>query len=212
LPTTRFCMIRHGETAWNAERRMQGQIDVPLNANGHRQAQAMAEAVAHESFAAIYSSSLSRARETAEAAAQRLHLPVLLRAELRERNYGIFQTNTATALAEKHPEAYVKHVTRDPDYDYEGGESLRLFANRVEAGLKALAAQHPDQQLLVVTHGGVLDIVYRLATGRGLSTPRDFSIPNAALNWLDHVDGEWRMELWGDTEHLQRLAALDELK
>lgn len=212
MPTTRFCAIRHGETAWNAERRMQGQVDVPLNANGHRQAQAMAEAVAQEPFTAIYSSSLGRARETAEAAAQRLHLPVVLRAELRERNYGIFQNNTALELAAKHPEAYIKHQSRDADYDYEGGESLRVFAARVEAGLAAIARQHPDQQVLIVTHGGVLDVLYRFATCRGLSEPRDFTIPNAALNWLDLVDGVWRLELWADCEHLSRLPALDEVK
>jgi probable phosphoglycerate mutase len=205
-------MIRHGETAWNAERRMQGQIDVRLNANGHRQAQAMAEAVAHEPFTAIYSSSLGRAVETAEAAAQRLHLPVALRPELCERNYGIFQNNTTEELAALYPEAYVKHLSRDPEYDYEGGESLRIFAMRVEAGLNLLSRQHPDEQVLIVTHGGVLDIVYRLATGRGLSEPRDFSIPNAALNWLDQIDGIWRLELWADTEHLTRDSALDEVK
>jgi probable phosphoglycerate mutase len=204
-------MIRHGETAWNAERRMQGQVDVPLNATGHRQAQAMAEAISGEPFAAIYSSSLTRARETAEAAAQRLHLPVLMRSELRERHYGLFQNLTAAELAASHPEAYIKHEARDPDYDYEGGESLRVFATRIEAGLLALAAEHREQQLLVVTHGGVLDIVYRLATGRPLAAPRDFAIPNAGLNWIDLSNGAWRIELWGDTEHLSSLATLDEL-
>jgi len=210
LPVTKFCLIRHGETAWNAELRIQGQIDVRLNANGHRQAQAMAEAIAHEPIAAIYSSSLSRARQTAEAVAQRLHLPVMLRPELRERDYGIFQTQTATELAQRHPEAYVKHEARDPDYDYEGGESLRVFAARVEAGLKALALAHLGEQILIVTHGGVLDIVYRLANGRPMSAPRDFPIPNAGLNWCDWVDGAWRIELWADIEHLARLEALDE--
>ncbi len=211
MGTTRFCMIRHGETAWNAERRMQGQIDVPLNATGHRQAQAMAEAIAHESFAAIYSSSLTRARDTADAAAQRLKLPVELRPELRERHYGIFQNHTAAESAARYPQAYAKLETRDPDYDNEGGESLRVFHARVEAGLRAMAGEHEEEQVLVVTHGGVLDIVYRLATGRALSSPRDFAIPNAALNWVDWTDGQWRIELWADTEHLTALASLDEV-
>jgi probable phosphoglycerate mutase len=202
LPTTRFCLIRHGETAWNAEKRIQGQLDIPLNATGHRQAQAMAEAIAHEPFAAIYSSGLGRARQTAEAAAQRLRLPIQFRAELRERHFGIFQNHTAAEAAQRYPESFAKHTLRDPDYDYEGGESLRVFAARVEAGLRAIAHEHTDQQVLIVTHGGVLDIIYRLATGRDLSQPRDFLLPNAGLNWIDWTGADWNIELWADTEHL----------
>jgi probable phosphoglycerate mutase len=172
----------------------------------------MAEAIAHEPFAAIYSSDLGRARETADAAAQRLRLPVMLRPELRERNYGIFQNSTARELAASYPDAYSRHESRDPDYDYEDGESLRVFVARVDACLLLLARQHTGEQVLVVTHGGVLDVVYRLATGRGMSEPRDFTIPNAALNWLHQVDGHWRLELWADTEHLSKLPVFDDVK
>jgi probable phosphoglycerate mutase len=132
--------------------------------------------------------------------------------ELRERNYGIFQGITARELAANSPDTYARHQSRDLDYDYESGESLRVFAERVDTGLLLIARQHFGEQVLVVTHGGVLDIVYRLATGRGISEPRDFTIPNAALNWLDLVEGIWRLELWADTEHLSRISALDEVK
>lgn len=210
MSITRFCLIRHGETAWNAEKRIQGQIDIPLNATGHRQAQAMAEAIAHEPFAAIYSSSLERARQTAAAAAQRLHLPVAQRDELCERHYGIFQNHTSAEAAARHPGPFARHTLRDPDYDYDGGESLRAFAARVSAGLRAIALAHPERQVLVVTHGGVLDIAYRLATGRDLALPRDFLLPNAGLNWIDWTGDGWRIELWADTEHLTLLDGRDE--
>jgi len=210
MPATRFCLIRHGETAWNAVKRIQGQIDVPLNATGLRQAQAMAEALADEPFAAVYTSSLTRARQTAEPASQRLKLPLRISHELRERHYGIFQDHTAAEAAARYPDAFARHAARDVDYDYEDGESLAAFAARVEAGLRAIARTHQDAQVLVVTHGGVLDIVYRLATGRPLSTPRDFPVVNAALNWVDWSDAGWRIELWADTEHLACFDGRDE--
>jgi probable phosphoglycerate mutase len=211
VTTVRFCLIRHGETAWNVEKRIQGQTDIPLNATGRRQAQAMAEAIAGEPFSATYSSDLLRARETAAAAGQRLHLPVRLRAGLRERHFGIFQELTAAEAAARHADAFARHTLRDPEFDYQHGESLNAFSLRVERELRELAGAHPEQQVLVVTHGGVLDIVYRLATGRDLSAPRDFLIPNTGLNWVDWTGESWRIELWGDTEHLEKLGSRDEL-
>ncbi|HEX5476491.1 MAG TPA: histidine phosphatase family protein, partial [Burkholderiales bacterium] len=91
---TRLCLVRHGETAWNAEGRVQGQLDIPLNAHGEGQARAVAQALAGERFDAIYASDLGRVRQTARPAAERLGLPVQLDTRLRERHYGIFQAIT----------------------------------------------------------------------------------------------------------------------
>ena len=203
--TTRICFVRHGETDWNAEKRIQGHIDVPLNETGRAQALATAFGVAHHSFAALYASDLGRAWQTAQAAAERLGLDVRPAPGLRERNYGIFQGLTADEGEQLHPAAYARYAARDPDYDFETGESLRGFADRVVAGVEWLVRHHADQTILAVSHGGVLDIIYRKATGRTLEAPRDFKIPNCALNWFAIDAHGWHLQTWADRHHLERV-------
>lgn len=210
MPATRLCAIRHGETAWNAERRIQGQLDEPLSAFGHAQARATANGLAREEFAAIYSSDLSRARQTAEAAAHLLKLPVTLLPELRERHYGVFQTLTYAEMRSRYPQEYARFEGREIDFAFpEGGESLRRFSERVLLCFEEIVERHAGGQVLVFTHGGVLDILHRRASGKPLSAPRDFEIPNAALNWLEVADGKWSVLTWADRGHLAE--ALDEL-
>jgi len=207
--STRICIVRHGETDWNAERRVQGQIDIPLNPVGLNQAKAAARGLAGESFSALYSSDLLRARQTAQQLASRHGLPLRVDAALRERHYGILQALTAEEARICHPQASLRHAERDPDYAFEGGESLVAFARRVLDGFEALGRRHAGETLLVVTHGGVLDILYRHATGRTLQGKRDFAVPNAAFNWLERAAEGWRVLAWADRRHLE--AALDEL-
>ncbi len=204
---TRICIIRHGETRWNAEGRIQGHTDIPLNETGRAQALAMAFNAAHHRFHAIYSSDLLRATETAQVLAQREDLEVKLLPQLRERHFGLFQGLTAAQGAARHPEAYAHYVARDLDYDFVTGESLRRFAERVADGIDWLVRHHGGQTVAAVSHSGVLDVVYRRATGRPLDTPRDFKIPNCALNWF-HFDGQgWHLDAWGDRHHLQDVLA-----
>lgn len=208
--TARLCLVRHGETAWNAERRIQGQLDVPLSTTGHAQARAAANALAREDFSAIYSSDLARALHTAEASAHLLKLPIRKEVALRERHYGVLQTLTYAEFERRHPNAYARFLAREEAFALpDGGESLRQFADRVNRCLDEIVAAHPDGQVLVVTHGGVLDIVHRRASGQPLSAPRDFEIPNAALNWLEVDRGMWTLLSWAERSHLAE--ALDEL-
>lgn len=207
--TTRLCLIRHGETAWNAEQRLQGHFDVPLNAVGLRQAAATAACLADQNFAACYSSDLKRAWQTALKASEVLGLAPSASTGLRERHYGLFQGLTYAEARQRFPDTYARFETRDPDFSIpEGGESLQDFSTRVAAALTAIVSQHRGACVLIVTHGGVLDIAHRMATGKSLTAPRDFTIPNAALNWIRH-DGRWALEVWGDASHLS--AARDEL-
>jgi len=205
--TTRICFIRHGETAWNAEKRIQGQTDIPLNETGHAQALAMAMAfnAAHYEFAAIYSSDLSRAYKTAEMAAERRGLEVKRLPQLRERHFGIFQGITAEEGAKLYPEAYAHYKARNPEYDFETGESLTGFAGRVHDAVDHLTRHHSGQTIAAICHAGVLDIIYRKATGRPLHTPRDFVIPNCALNWFRYDGQGWHLEVWDDHHHLARV-------
>lgn len=203
--TTRICFIRHGETDWNVEKRIQGHADIPLNATGRAQALAMAFSAAHARFDALYSSDLARALETAQALAQREALEIKPLPELRERHYGLFQGLTAAEGEARHPQAHAHYLARDLDYDFETGESLRDFAQRVEQAVHWLMQHHPGQTVAAVTHGGVLDILYRRATGRPLHTPRDFGIPNCSLNWF-HFDAQgWHLESWGDRHYLHQV-------
>lgn len=200
--TTRICFIRHGETDWNVDKRIQGHTDISLNETGRAQALAMAFNAAHQRFQTIYSSDLKRAVETASLLAQREDQEVRLLPQFRERHYGLFQGMTADEGAVRYPEAYAHYVARDLDYDFETGEPLREFAKRVADGIDWLVRHHSGQTIAVVSHSGVLDVIYRRATGRPLHTPRDFVIPNCALNWF-HFDGQgWHLDAWADRHYL----------
>lgn len=207
--TTRLCIVRHGETAWNAEHRVQGQLDVPLNAIGQAQALAAAKVLASERFDVIYSSDLQRARQTAEPAASALGREVLLERDLRERHYGIFERLTYAEVKLKFPEDYARFAARDPQFAFRTGERLQDFFERSIAILTRIAARHPGANVLVFTHGGVLDMFFRHATGLPLSAERDFGIPNAGLNRVEQASAGWRIRAWADVAHLE--GALDDV-
>jgi probable phosphoglycerate mutase len=207
--STRFCLIRHGETDWNSEKRLQGQIDIDLNATGEAQARAVGPRLTGQSFAAAYSSDLRRAWRTAQIATAGLDLALSPAVTLRERHFGVLQGVTSQEASLRHPQAHGHHLARTPDYDYETGESLNAFAARVMSGLEEIAALHAGSNVLAFTHGGVLDVVYRAATARSMEAPRDFSLANAAFNWVEHRDNRWLVISWGDCRHLDR--TLDEI-
>ena len=207
---TRLCLVRHGETPWNAERRIQGHIDIGLNQHGLRQARAAGAYLREESATALYSSDLSRASATAHALADATGLKAELLPELRERKYGVFEGQTYDEAKLAHPEVYARFDAREPSFAFPGGgESLDDLSRRVVVALTTIAGRHRGETVLLVTHGGVLDVVNRFVRGLSLDTPRDFSIPNAGLNWLSLVGERWQIEEWAITAHLER--ALDEL-
>lgn len=219
--TTDLILLRHGETAWNRERRIQGQLDTPLNDEGLRQARAAARRLAAEAShwalddpraqgrPVMLSSDLTRCRQTAEPIASALGLDFALDARLRERAYGVFEGRTWPEIRRDDAERFDRWQSRDPDFDAGGGESLRRFAARVEGTLFDLAVRHRGRTLVLVTHGGVLDVVNRLCRGLTLEAPRDFEIPNASLNRI-RFDGErFELRVWGDVAHWT--VSLDEL-
>ena len=199
--STRICVIRHGETDWNVQGRIQGHLDIPLNATGQAQALAMASGAGQDRFAAIYSSDLGRAMETAQALSKRTGLAVHPLSQLRERHFGIFQGLTATEGAALHPAVYARYSARDPDCDFETGETMLELVDRITQCVAWMVRHHPNQTLCAVAHGGVLDILYREATGRPLETPRDFTIPNCGLNWFRFDAAGWHLERWADHGH-----------
>lgn len=213
IPTsqpTRICLVRHGETEWNAARRIQGQIDIGLNEIGMRQAEAAGRWLQRAGIAAVYGSDLKRAWATAQAIGRALGLVPVAVPEMRERRYGVFEGLTYDEAKAKYPAGYAAFEGRNANYDFENGESLLAMFERVTGKLQEIAAGHPGQNVVVVLHGGVLDIINRFVRGNSLETPRDFLIPNAGLNWIAAVDGRWHIETWAETEHLEA-GALDEL-
>ncbi|HRF31396.1 MAG: histidine phosphatase family protein [Azonexus sp.] len=209
-PVTRICLVRHGETEWNAERRIQGQIDIGLNATGCRQAVAAGRWLKQADIAALYSSDLKRAWTTALAIGAEIGLAPVPAPEMRERRYGVFEGLTYDEARMKHPAGYAAFEGRNADYDFENGESLRAMFERVTGKLQAIAAAHPGRNVVVVLHGGVLDIINRFVRGNSLETPRDFLIPNAGINWISMAGEAWHLDTWGETGHLEP-GALDEL-
>jgi probable phosphoglycerate mutase len=213
IPTTlvtQICLVRHGETEWNAERRIQGQIDIGLNETGRRQALAAGRWLKQAGIMALYSSDLKRAWTTAQAIGAELGLVPTPVPEMRERRYGVFEGLTYDEAKANHPDGYAAFEGRNADYAFENGESLHVMFERVTGKLKELAARHPGEIIAIVLHGGVLDIINRFVRGNSLETPRDFLIPNAGINWIATVDGQWSLKTWGETDHLEP-GALDEL-
>ena len=207
---TRFCFVRHGETEWNAERRIQGQIDIGLNETGQQQARAAGRWLRSAAITALYASDLQRAWRTGEAIGLALGLLPVAVPELRERRYGVFEGLTYAEAARRFPEGYAAFEGRNADYAFENGESLKVMYARVTGKLQELAARHPGENVVVVVHGGVLDVINRFVRGNPLEQPRDFLIPNAGINWISTVNGLWTVESWGETAHLAE-GALDEL-
>lgn len=199
-------LIRHGETDWNSEGRLQGQIDIPLNAHGLAQAKMMGERLMHESISAIYSSDLLRAYQTAQALSECIHLPVTLCHGLRERNFGSYQGLTFAQINEQSLQESVLWQKRDLDFIPGGvdgqGESLRRFSERVINSLNALMLHHAGEQIAMVTHGGVLDILYRKAKQLSLQVPRTWDLGNTCVSHLVWNEGDFRILQWGDTSHL----------
>jgi probable phosphoglycerate mutase len=209
MNATRIIATRHGETAWNVDTRIQGHLDIPLNDVGRWQARRLAAALADEPITRIYASDLGRAHQTAQAVADQIGLEVISEPGLRERGFGIFEGRTFAEIEVELPDQALRWRKRDPDFEPEGGESLLRFRARIVATLDRLSAAHCGEQILVVGHGGVMDVLYRAATRQELQAPRTWALGNAAINRLLWTPDGLTLVGWADTGHLDA-AVLDE--
>jgi probable phosphoglycerate mutase len=207
--STRVVAVRHGETAWNAQTRIQGHLDIALNERGQWQAQRVARALRDEPVAAIYTSDLARARDTAAPLAALTGLPLQADIGLRERAFGHFEGKTYAQIETDHPEEARRWRERDVHFTPGGGESLTVFYERTVATLKRLAAAHPGEQIAVFAHGGVMDMLYRAAANIPLAAPRTWQLANTAINRALYTGRGFSLVGWGDVQHLDA-AALDE--
>ena len=208
MELTRLIVLRHGETAWNVDTRIQGQLDIGLNATGLWQADQLGQALGGEEVDAVYASDLSRAWVTAEGVARHQRTQPISKQRLRERAFGCFEGLTFAEIESGMPAEARLWRTRDPHFaPAGGGESLLAFRSRVIGVASELAARHAGGQIALVAHGGVMDVLYRAATGQELQAPRTWYLGNAAINRLLWTPQGFTLVGWGDIAHLTQPAS-----
>ncbi len=185
---TRLYLVRHGETEWNRERRVQGQADPPLNDTGRAQARALAERLAGVRFDAAYASDLRRSLETATILLDGRGLALTPVAGLRERFFGPWEGRLVEEIQEQEPEAWALWLQHRPDEAPPGVETRAAFEGRVGTTLRSLVAAHPTDTILVVSHGGT--IWAALTTFCGLASS---VVANCGGYVLAVERGEWRL-------------------
>lgn len=204
---TRIVLVRHGETPWNQEKRFQGHTDIALNAKGieqaHRLGLALAQ-MAHMVPESAISSDLGRAQHTANILLEYAPgLSLFTDPMLRERHYGHLAGLTGDEMQQKSPSEYTALTTRQPNSTIQGGESLSAFYTRVTQAFLTLLEKQRGQTVLVVSHGGVLDCIYRLCTNTPLQAPRQWLVPNCAINVIDFdLKGKNEILTWANLQHL----------
>ncbi len=210
LNDTTLILVRHGETEWNIQSRMQGHRDIALSPRGVAQAEAVARHLTRvptdetSAIAAVFASDLMRARATAAPIAARAGVPLRIDPRLRERGFGLFEGSTYAEAHAKWPEIYATWQRREPDYAVPGGESYEQVRARTLAVVEDIAREFAGKTVVVVTHGGILDAVYRAAFDIPWKTPRPYAIPNGSIGRVTaRLPGPaLRIHFWADRDHL----------
>ncbi|WP_326534673.1 histidine phosphatase family protein [Pseudorhodoferax sp.] len=205
---TRFVVIRHGETDWNRQGRFQGQIDVPLNAAGLAQAQRLGERLAAEPADVLVASDLQRTRQTASPLVQAWRIDAEWLPMLREQAFGVLEGLDVPTIEREHPALWAGWIEHKAGFALPGGESVRQFHDRVMQAFATLAMAHAGRTVAVVTHGGVLDMLWRSARGEPLDGRRSCDIPNTGINRLHWRNGRLAIDQWADAAHLEGLPPL----
>lgn len=185
-PPAIVCVARHGETDWNVAGILQGWLDVRINDQGRRQAYELVAALSQAKFSLICTSPLSRSLETAEIIARSLRLPPPVCIEgLKERNFGVIQGVPKAELAELNPVLLQQIMRRNPAADFEQGETMDEFADRIFAGLHFIGRQYSGQRILVITHGWVMDVITRHVAGLPRNAILNMKRKNGETLWLE---------------------------
>ena len=207
--TTEILIIRHGQTAWNKMKRLQGHSNIPLNEKGELQAIALGESLKGETLDAIFASDLLRAVKTAEEIAKWHALPVKVDQNLRERCYGAFEGMLPEEIEQQYPESHAAWHSADPDHVFPHGEreaeSIRNFYQRALSALSRCAELHPGKKIAVIAHFGIVEAAYRAANGIPLGERLRMPVLNTSINRFALDSGTIRMLAWGEAEHLEPL-------
>ena len=193
-------LVRHGESTWNSERRLQGALDAPLSPRGRAQATALAAGLGDTRFDALYTSPLLRAWDTAAACAARLGLQPVALAELREIGLGEWEGLTLDTVEARDGAHYRRWLEAPVDHPAPGGEPMSMMAARVRAALDGLCTAHPDGRVLVVSHGGVISSALCDWLGRPLNSIWSFRLANTSITRVELPTG--RLLGINETGHL----------
>ena len=198
----RWIIVRHGETEWNAQGRIQGHTDVCLSEKGSQQARLVASRLAGSSIDVAYCSDLRRSTDTAREILGERKVPLHPTPLLREYHKGIFEGLTANETESRYPELYAASVVNDLDFAPPGGESTRQTSARIATLVADLRERHPDESVLMVGHGGSLRAVFVALMELPLEANWRFTMSNCGLSEFDIYPDNAVLRLHNDTSHL----------
>ncbi|HIA34019.1 MAG TPA: histidine phosphatase family protein [Candidatus Lambdaproteobacteria bacterium] len=202
MKETEIILIRHGETEWNSQQRMQGHSNSDLSSVGQAQIQALGQWMKNVPFDHIYSSDSLRAKQTAEAITQFSGHELKIDLRLREKNLGVFEGLTSEEARERHPEVFRLFKTAGSKYVIDEGESTQQLQDRALEIVDEIRIKHPEEHVLLVTHGGFIRVVMKHSLGLSLETPTRFLIRNTGVFRLVWED-KWIVSQMGGVSHLE---------
>ncbi|MDP6295025.1 MAG: histidine phosphatase family protein [SAR324 cluster bacterium] len=203
MKETEIILIRHGETEWNSQKRMQGHSNSNLSEVGRGQIQELGELMKNVSFDHIYSSDSLRARQTAEAITQYSGHTLQFDQRIREKNLGVFEGLTSTEAKERHPEIYRLFKTAGANYVIDEGESTQQLLERALEFIEEIRLRHPQERVVMVTHGGVVRVLMKHALGLSIDAPTRFLIKNTGIFGLIWNEN-WLVTQMGGVSHLEK--------
>lgn len=202
VESTRLYLIRHGETDYNRQERIQGQSDIALNERGREQARAIAERLSGEAIDIIYTSDLSRAIETAEIITDRTGAEIVAEPALRETNYGEWEGKTRHELLQLYPREVEFHRRDAFNYAPPSGEPRKELMERVVECLEDVVRKEKGKRVAVVTHTGPCYIFVHYVLGVAVKARSPFRIENGSITIIERCRGWWELVLLNDTSHL----------
>ena len=206
---TEILMIRHGQTDWNLQKRLQGHSDTPLNENGIKQALTLAQTLRNEPLSAVFSSDLQRAYKTAKEIAKLHNLPVQKDPNLRERCYGAFEGMSKPEIKEQYPESHAAWYAADPDHLFPSGkrvaESIREFHHRAISTIVQIASQYAGKKIALIAHFGIIESAYRASQDMpfGIRLQMPQPVLNTSINRFLVKNNSIELLQWGEAEHLE---------
>jgi len=203
MKETEIILIRHGETEWNSQKRMQGHSNSDLSEVGRGQIQALGELMKNVSFDHIYSSDSLRTSQTAEAITQYSGHTLQFDQRIREKNLGVFEGLTSTEAKERHPEIYRLFKTAGANYVIDEGESTQQLLERALEFIEEIRLRHPQERVVMVTHGGVVRVLMKHALGLSIDAPTRFIIKNTGIFGLIWNEN-WLVTQMGGVYHLEK--------
>lgn len=207
---THLYIVRHGETEWNRKGLLQGQLDSPLSELGLQQAKALQNYFRSIRYDTLVCSDLNRAVRTAEIIDADKNSAIVKDCRLRERNLGVAQGLTTSDFASKYPDEYKGFSQGNENFQIRDGESIRQRFERSISCILECSERFAGKSVVIVTHGGVLDSIFRYIVEMPLTKQRTFSLFNASVNVIQVQDSSWNIMTWGYVDHLKQLGSADD--